>query len=149
MSIVKFRNGNSFPGVPSLWDNFFGRDLFDFENASPSGTTLPAVNIKENQEDFQVEVAAPGMKKSDFRIELDNNLLIISSEKEENNEESDKDGYYSRREFSYQSFKRTFTLPGTVEGEKINAKYDDGVLRIVIPKKEEAKQKPARQIEIA
>ena len=149
MSLVKFRNGNSFPGVPSLWDSFFGRDLFDYDNSSVTGTTLPAVNIRETQDDYQVEVAAPGMKKSDFKIELDNNLLVISSVKEEKDEQTDKNGNYTRREFSYQSFRRTFTLPGTVEGEKIKAKYDDGVLRIMIPKKEEAKQKPARQIQIA
>lgn len=149
MSLVKFRNGNSFPGVPSLWDSFLGKDFFDYGNSSVPGTTLPAVNIVENQDDYQVEVAAPGMKKSDFKIELDNELLVISSTKEERNEEKDSKGNYTRKEFSYQSFKRAFTLPGTVEGEKIQAKYDDGVLRIVIPKKEEAKQKPVRQIEIA
>lgn len=102
-----------------------------------------------DKDDNHVEVAAPGMKKSDFKIEVDNNLLIISSAKEDKNEEVDSKGNYTRREFSYQSFKRTFTLPGTVEGEKIKAKYDDGVLRIIIPKKEEAKQRPVRQIEIA
>ena len=151
MSLARFKNnnGNSFPTVPSLWDSFFGRDLFDLDNASATGTTLPAVNIKENNDEYYVEVAAPGMKKSDFKIELDNNLLVISSEKEDSYDEKDEQGKYTRREFSYQAFKRSFTLPRTIEGEKINAKYNDGVLRIVIPKKEEAKNKPARQIQIA
>ena len=150
MSIVKSKNnGYSYPAVPSLWDSFFGKDLFDLDNASATGTTLPAVNIRENNDGYYVEVAAPGMQKSDFRIELDNNLLVISSEREDKKEETDEKGNYSRREFSYQSFKRSFTLPNTVEGEKISAKYVDGVLQILIPKKEEAKQKPARQIEIA
>lgn len=151
MSLARFKNNNggSLPTVPSLWDSFFGRDLFDLDNASAAGTTLPAVNIKENNDEYYVEVAAPGMKKSDFKIELDNNLLVISSEKEDSYDEKDEQGKYTRREFSYQAFKRSFTLPRTIEGEKINAKYNDGVLRIVIPKKEEAKNKPARQIQIA
>jgi HSP20 family protein len=107
------------------------------------------VNIKETKDGFEVEMAAPGMKKNDFKIELENNMLTISSETTNQNIENEGDRY-SRREYSYQSFQRSFTLPReVVDSEKINAKYEDGVLKLMIPKKEEAKQKPPRQILIA
>lgn len=141
MTLMKFKNRDF---MPSIWDNFFGRDPWDLTNFSES--TLPAVNIKETNDNFVVEVAAPGMKKDDFKIELDNNLLMISSEKQENNEE--KKGDYTRREFSYQSFQRSFTLPKSVEENQISATYADGVLSIAIPKREESKAKPKRMIEI-
>ncbi len=133
----------------SFIDEFFNRDFYDsnMSNLSSTGTTVPAVNIVESNDEFQVEVAAPGMKKDDFHVELDNDMLIITSEKQDSSEHSDKS--YARREFSYQSFNRTFHLPNTVEADKIKAKYENGVLRLVIPKKEEAKQKPVRQITIS
>ncbi len=109
-------------------------------------STLPAVNIKESKEDYQVEVAAPGMNKDDFKIELENNFLVISSEKEDKKEEEGKE--FTRREFSYQSFKRSFSLPKTIEDSKIKANYKDGVLKITLPKKEEAKEKPKKLITI-
>ena len=135
---------------PSLFDRFFENDLFDWSsrNYSDTNTTLPSVNIKESSDDFEVEVAAPGFSKDDFRIELNNDLLTISSGKETVNET--KEGQqFSLREFSYQSFSRSFSLPNTADSEKIVAKYENGILRIVIPKKEEARPKPARQIAIA
>jgi len=96
-----------------------------------------------------VEVAAPGMNKKDFKIQLDGNLLTLSSEKTEQSEEDSKDEKYSRREFSYQSFQRTFTLPkDVVDADKIQAKYENGLLHLEIPKKEEAKVKPPKQIQI-
>ena len=92
-------------------------------------------------------MAAPGFEKKDFKIELLNNLLTISSEKQVETET--KEGQqFTRQEFSYQSFSRSFTLPNTVEGEKIQAKYENGILKVAIPKKEEAKPKPVKQIEI-
>lgn len=103
---------------------------------------------KEDVEGFDVEVAAPGFKKADFNIELNNDQLTISSEKKAN-EEMKEDEAFTRREFSYQSFSRTFTLPRIVETDKIKAKYENGILRITIPKKEEAKPKPSRQIAIS
>lgn len=150
MSLIK-RNGNLFNSFPSMFnDDFFTRDLFNWglSNNSSTDTTIPAVNIKETANSFEVEMAAPGMTKKDFRIELDSNVLTITSEK--NMEQEQKDGErYSRKEFSYQSFQRTFTLPKeVVDDEKIEAKYENGVLYLVIPKKEEAKQKPARMIKI-
>ncbi len=138
-----------FPTIPSFFDNFFTRDLMDWNNSNFSGknNTLPAVNIKENEVDFQIEVAAPGLAKENFKVNLDRNLLTISSEL--NQEKEEHEGKYSRREFSYQSFQRSFTLPeATVDGEKISARYVDGILHVTLPKREEIKPKPAREIEI-
>ena len=150
MTLIK-RNGNLVDRFPALFNDIFHRDLFDWgeANFSNTGTTIPAVNIKETKEGFEVEMAAPGMSKNDFKIELENNLLSISSQTSNQNEENDGDRY-SRREFSYQSFQRSFTLPrDVVDSEKIQAKYEDGVLKLMIPKREEAKKKPPRQILIA
>ncbi len=146
MALVRFNNGRD-TSLPSLFDSL-ARDLFDLTNTSSPGTSMPAVNIKETKNDFQVEVAAPGMRKEDFKIRLDHNILSISSERENNYDEKDEQGNYTRREFSYQSFQRSFTLPNMVESDKIAANYSDGILRLSIPKREEAKQKPPRNIEI-
>jgi HSP20 family protein len=143
-------NGNMFPSMPSLLNDFFADGWLDssLANWKSSGTTLPAVNVQETNDDFKIEVAAPGMKRDDFKVELDNNVLTISSQREDNREE--KEGSYTRREFSYQSFQRSFTLPESkVEGEKIVARYVDGILQVTVPKKEEAKVKPAKQIAIS
>src|SRR4030042_5520731 len=132
---------------PSLIDEFlndsFIPGFFNWE----TGQNVPAVNISEGKEDFKIDVAAPGLGKEDFKISLDNNILSISSEKEVNNES--KDDNVLRREFTYSSFSRSFTLPETVNGDKIKATYNDGVLNIVIPKKDEAKVKPVRDIKIS
>lgn len=130
----------------SLFDRLFNNDMFS-RDFSETNTTLPSVNIKETEDKFGVEVAVPGFNKKDFNIELNNNQLTISSEKKEE-DESEETERYTRREFSYQSFRRTFTLPNIVDGEKISAQYKDGVLHVDIPKREEAKPKPARQISI-
>ena len=150
MTIVK-RNGNPQNTFPVLFNDFFNRNMFDWSesNFSDTGTTIPAVNIRETNEAFEVEMAAPGMKKNDFKIELEGNLLTISSETSNQTEEKEGDRY-SRREFSYLSFQRSFTLAKDVlDAEKIKAKYEDGVLRLHIPKKEEVKQKPPRLIQIS
>src|SRR5688500_5046869 len=149
MSIIK-RNGNGF-FMPELFDDFLSRNLFDWNNTnfSNSGTTLPAVNIRETNENFEVEMAAPGMNKQDFNILLEGNTLTITSEKSDEQEEKDGEKF-SRREFRYQSFQRRFTLPkDEVDVETINAKYENGILKLSIPKKEEAKQKPPRMINIS
>lgn len=144
MSIVKFSNQ-----MPSFFDRFFENDMFDWSNKnfSNTNTTLPAVNIKEDKDGFEVDMSAPGFDKKDFKIELNNNMLTISSEKKIENETKEEQ-QFTRREFSYQSFSRSFTLPNTVDGNKIEAKYKNGILSINIPKKEEAKPKPVKQIEI-
>ena len=148
MAIIKWRDGaRSTSALPSLMENFFGRDVFDLGNVAAPGATLPSVNIKETKDNFMVELAAPGMKKNDFKIKLENNQLIISSEKENEKEENEQD--YTRREFSYESFQRTFTLPQNAVAENISARYQDGVLNITIPKKEDANQKSIKEIKIS
>ena len=114
---------------------------------SNTGLSLPKVNIKDTADAFLIEMAVPGFKKSDFNIDLDNEVLSISTETKEENEQ--KEDNYTRREFGYASFKRTFNLPETVDDEKINANYKEGILSILLPKKEEAKQKPIRSIKIS
>jgi len=144
MSLVRFSNQ-----VPSLFDRFFEGDMFDWSNRnfSLTNTTLPSVNIKENSDAYQVEVAAPGFEKGDFKLEINHDLLTISSEKKVENEAKDGE-QFTKREFSYQSFSRSFSLPQTADGDKIQANYDNGILYVIIPKKEEAKPKPARVIDI-
>jgi HSP20 family protein len=146
-------NGNSFSTIPSLLNDFFNDDWFDsafVNNWRSAGASMPAVNVRESNDDFIIEVAAPGMKRNDFNVALDNNLLTISSRREENSEEKGHEGEYMRREFSYQAFQRSFSLPeAKVEGGKISAKYIDGILYVTIPKREEAKLKPVRQISVS
>ncbi len=144
MSIVKFTNQ-----FPSFFDRFLENDMFDWNNKnfSETNTTIPAVNIKANDEAFEVEMVAPGFEKNDFKIDLNNNLLTISSEKKSENELKESE-QFTRREYSYQSFSRSFSLPDTADNEKITAKYEDGILKVIIPKKEEAKPKAPTQIEI-
>lgn len=150
MTLVK-RNGSLLNPLPMLFDDFFNRDLFNWNNLhfSNTNTTIPAVNIKETAENYEVEVAAPGMTKKDFKVELDGNTLTIRSEKSTQREEKDLDRYY-QKEFSYQSFQRTFTLQKeVVDIEKIEAKYENGLLHLLIPKKEEAKQKQPKLIQVS
>jgi len=144
MSLVRFTNQ-----TPSLFDRFFDGDLFDWSNRNYSltNTTLPSVNIKESPEAFEVEVAAPGFEKNDFKVELMLDTLTISSEKKMENE-IEEDEQFTKHEFSYQSFSRSFTLPRIADGEHIVANYENGILRINIPKREAAKPKPTRIIEI-
>ncbi|NNF20263.1 MAG: Hsp20/alpha crystallin family protein [Flavobacteriaceae bacterium] len=129
---------------PSLMNEMFKPDWFG--GMDTVNNSFPAVNIKENEKDFELELAIPGQKKEDFNIEVDNNVLTISMETK--NEEETKEENYTRKEFSYRSFKRAFTLPETVDEDKINADYSDGILRFTLPKKEEALPKPKRLIEI-
>ena len=148
MSITK-RN-DLFPAMNHLFDDFFTRDLWNtgLVNSSNTNTTIHAVNIRESNENFEVEMAAPGMTKEDFKVELDGNMLTINSEKQDQKEQQEGERY-TRREFSYQSFQRTFQLPkDVVDSDKIQARYENGVLYLVIPKKENAKQRPPRKIEI-
>jgi HSP20 family protein len=144
MSLVKFSRN-----YPSVFDRFFDNDLFDWTNRnfSTTNTTLPSVNVKESEKNFEVEVAAPGFNKSDFKIELNRDLLTVSSEKKVEKETSEGQRF-TCREFSYQSFSRTFTLPNIADGERIEAKYDNGILTVTIPKKEEIINKQNRLIEI-
>ncbi len=150
MSLIKWQgNRGSWPVLSRLFDDFWNDTSFDWNNRnfSSTSTTIPSVNIKETENDYEVEMAAPGMKKEDFKITLDGNLLMISSEKRSDNEEQNEQ--YTRKEFSYQSFQRSFQLPkDVVDEESIQARYENGVLRLIVPKKEEAKKKAPRTIEI-
>lgn len=146
------RTGN----LPSLIENFFSRDMNDFFSQTAM-QNVPAVNVIEHNDGFRIEVAAPGLKKEDFKLNLNHNNLTISAYREERQEQPAGEGgqqeqsrseKYARREFSYTSFQRTFMLPNSVDNERIQANYEDGVLKIEMPKREEAKVKPPRQIEI-
>jgi HSP20 family protein len=137
-----------FPTWSNWIDNFFNSDVQSlFLNPLNEGATVPKVNILETKDAYLLELVAPGLKKSDFKIELEGRNLSISSEITEEHL-ADQESY-TRREFSLSSFKRAFTLPDSVNESKISAKYEDGILVITIPKKEEAIQPPARQIEIS
>lgn len=147
MSLIK-RNGN-FPSFPALFDDLFSREFFNWNNSnfSSTSTTVPSVNIKETGNSFEVEMAAPGIEKTDFSISLEGNLLTISSQKKQQQEKDES--AYSRKEFSYQSFQRSFELPkDVVDDEKIGARYENGLLHLTIPKKEAAIKKAPRLIEI-
>ncbi|WP_299434716.1 Hsp20/alpha crystallin family protein [uncultured Maribacter sp.] len=147
-SLANSNSNQNFPTLSNWLDDIFNRDLPSvFSSNFNTGITLPKVNIKETADDFTVEMAVPGLKKSDFQIDIDNQVLSISTETKEENEHKEEN--YTRREFGYSSFKRTFTLPESVNDEKINASYNEGILSIFLPKKEEAKQKPARTIKIS
>jgi HSP20 family protein len=133
--------------LPALFDDFMSRDLFT-PSFNTTGVTTPAVNIIETPDEFLLEMAAPGMKKNDFKVELHNDVLTVSYDHEHNREGERRNWKYRTNEFNYHSFSRSFSLPETVEAEKIKAKYDDGILNLIIPKKEESKSKPAKQIKI-
>lgn len=128
-------------------DELFNHDYFPTTMDWEGGRSIPAVNISENEKSYEIEVAAPGLDKKDFHVKLENNVLTISSEKEYKNEE--KDEKVLRKEFGYSSFCRSFSLPESVNAEKINASHKDGVLHVSVPKREEAKAKPVKEIKIA
>jgi HSP20 family protein len=132
MALVK----TNYPLFGNLFDDFFGTELADWrnQNYSATNTTLPKVNIKEDENGFIVEMAAPGMKKDDFKINVDNSLLTISSQKQEEQKEGEGEKY-ARREFAYQAFTRSFTLPDSADADKISASYNDGILTVTIPKR--------------
>lgn len=136
--------------LPSFFERFLNNDLSDWNltNFSGTNTSLPAVNVKETNDEFIIELAAPGMEKKDFKINFKNNVITISSEREDKKEE--KKDNYTRREFSYQSFQRAFTVPeNAILSDKIEAAYNNGILEIKLPKREEVKPQPEREIKIS
>ncbi len=142
MTLVR-RNQNNW--LPSIFS-----DLFDNEFMTRANTTTPAINVKETEKAYAVEVAAPGMDKKDFSVRIDeDNNLIISLEKKEEHEENEKDVQYLRREFAYSKFEQTMILPDNVDKEKIKATMENGVLKIDLPKLSDKEIKKAqRTIEI-
>lgn len=153
MTTLMKRNGglNLLPELPSLFDDPFLRNWFNWSNTDTGheSGTLPSVNISETDESYEISVAAPGMSKNDFKVELENNRLVISGEKKEERENKQEQNYL-RREFNYQSFVRSFTLAEKqIHSEKIQAKYAEGILHITVPKSAEAKTKAARIIQVS
>lgn len=145
MTVVKY---NKKGGFPSLFDSFFENDFGffpEFIKNSHMNKGFPAVNTRETDKSFLLEVAAPGLEKSDFTLNLEDNVLTISSETKTSKKE-DADGYISK-EFGYSSFSRSFTVPDNVSGDDINAKYENGILKIELPKIKDAKKTP-KTIEI-
>jgi HSP20 family protein len=132
---------------PNLVEEFFNGEMFPRFFDAENRQSLPAVNIIEGKEEYRIEVAAPGLNKEDFKVNLENNLLTVTSEKEEKQE--NKDDKVMRKEFNYYSFSRSFALPQTVNAEKIRATHKDGILQVIIPKKEEAREKSLREIKIS
>jgi len=146
MNLVRFNHPNKHawhPGFTNFFDNI---------EKNPSGLTnnskgdVPSVNIIENEKDYVIEFAAPGVKKEDFNINLDNQVLTVSREVKEEKEEKKEN--YTRREFVYGSFSRSFTLPKSVKFDNIAADYNEGILVITLPKKEE-EAKLTREIKIS
>lgn len=143
MNLVRFNNPAR---LSNIFDNFFDDDFAnDFYHGSSVGK--PAANIIESKDEFEVDIAAPGMNKKDFKINLDNNILSISTEKKE--EIVDENKKFTRKEFIYNSFRRSFTVPRTIETDKIKAEYKDGILKVKLPKKAEAKVDLNREIIVA
>ena len=149
-TLVK-NNSNNFQSMPSLLNDLLADDWFNssLSNWRGDGQTLPAVNIRETKEEFVLLVAAPGMSREQFKIELDNHILTVSSERQAGHDNSDGE-IYTRREFNYVSFQRRFTLPKDyVDGDKVGATYVDGILQIRVPKNDRSKVKPVRQIKVS
>ena len=146
MNIVKvnpFLQGKS---LTSIIDDVFNRSISDLVGSDLSVTT-PSVNISENDDSFTMEIAAPGLNKSDFKIAIEKDQLIVSSEKSSDSAQVEE-GKWTRKEFNYTSFKRSFHLSDSVDAEKIQATYENGILILTLPKKEEKKSKGPKTIEI-
>ena len=134
--------------MPFVFNEFFKpwNEWFDNGGLLGRAMNVPAVNITEQKDEYLVSLAAPGLRRDDFKLDVYGNMLTISSEKEENMEEKDK--RFTRKEYSYSSFSRSFTLPEEINKEKIEAKYEEGVLKISLPRKEEAKKPAAKHIAV-
>lgn len=137
MTLVKFGNGQKNQLVNPFFNDVFDSLISESFLSDKLTSRVPAVNIAETENEFHIELAAPGLKKEDFKINLDKNVLSVSAEKKAENVEEGK--RYSKREYSYNSFVRSFTLPETVDHANIEAEYTDGVLKLKVAKKEEAK----------
>ena len=136
MTLVKFGNGQKNYPVNPFFNDVFDSILNDTFIGDKLISRVPAVNIAENENEFHIELAAPGLKKEDFKINLDKNVLSVSADKKVEVVEGTK---FSKREYNYTSFTRSFTLPETVDHSKIDAEYIDGVLKLTVAKREEAK----------
>ena len=145
-SLSKISNGSMRPKMTNWVESMLGPEFTSFWDDTPTRFKVPATNIRETGENFVIEVAAPGMEKTDFEVNVDNGVLSIGYEREEKHEKVDEE--YTHREFGYSSFRRSFSLPDSVAGDKVDATYKDGVLYVTLPKKEDARKKPARLITV-
>lgn len=136
MNLVKWRGfDDEFPTFPSLLEDFFGRD--SLSRSLSAGVNVPAVNIKEEDDKFLVTLAVPGLKKDDIKVKVENGMLTVSSEKKEEKKD-EKKGKYSRYEYNFSSFSRSFSLPDNADPEGVKAKYDNGELKIELQKREKS-----------
>jgi len=144
MSLIKRSDWPSL--VNGTWlSDFFDNDRY-FDSDWMKKQSMPAVNVRESDKDFEIEVAAPGLTKKDFKVTVDNGVLTLSSEKEEEKEQKEKN--YTRREFSYSAFTRSFTLPENVNEEDVKANYQDGILKLNVAKKSITVSKAKKAIEV-
>ncbi|MFC2187450.1 Hsp20/alpha crystallin family protein [Fulvivirgaceae bacterium LMO-SS25] len=155
MSLVltKKGNGRAFPSLVNEFfntDRFFGPSMLDFDGNLldfDSSLVIPEANIIENGKDYKIELAVPGLNRDDLKVEVHDGILSVSAEKEEEKKEEKEN--YRRREFSYNSFSRSFSLPDNLLTDKIDAKYENGILRLTLPKKEVAVSKPVKKIKVS
>lgn len=155
MKTLAKRNGEMTPSLVSdffstspLWSSLWPTGLFDVDELPARlGVTVPSANVMETEKEYQIELAVPGLQKKDFKIEMENDVLTISAEKEE--EKNEKENGYTRREYAYNSFSRSFTMPENFKLDKIDAKYVDGILKITVPKKEVTPMKPKKEIAVS
>ena len=146
MSLVRFKNQRA--AFPTAFNRFFNDD-FLFTHVKQVGHHTPAVNVKEQEDGFSIEVAAPGLTKEDFKVKLEEAQLVISAEvKKEAEEKEETTSRYTRKEFNFQSFRRVFNLPETIDVEGIAANYENGILSIHLPKKEEVLKDTQKEIAI-
>lgn len=145
MNLVKVRKSQQ-PTFSNIMDEFFNREPFHAVGNRPNMSNRPAANVRENEKEFRLELATPGLKKEDIKVEVKDDHLIISSETK--TEHKEEDGRFTRKEFSYSAFKRRFALPDNVNEETIAANYKDGVLSLSIPKATEEKADLSRTIEV-
>ncbi len=145
MTLVKFKR----PGYnhPTIFDEFF-RDFWnESQQKGGSATSLPSTNIWEDKDKFNIELSAPGFTKEDIKIEVEDDIMTISGEHKTESKQTEKT--FTRKEFNYGSFKRSFTLPENVDTESINAKYENGILKLELPKKETEVEKATKQIQVS
>jgi HSP20 family protein len=146
MATLVKRNSTLFPASVS---DFFNTDIFNFNNDFFRLTTnlTPSVNVSETDKEFKIELAAPGLEKKDFKLSVENGILTVSSEKQSEKTEEKKN--YWRKEFSYNQFSRSFQLPENSVSEKLDAKYDNGILNIIVPKKEVTASNPKKEFKVS
>jgi HSP20 family protein len=135
-----------FPAFSSLWDDFFNRELDGWPRLE--SVRLPSVNVRETDKEYLIEFAAPGMQKNDFHVEIEKDIITISSEKQEERAREDLEGKYLRKEFSYNSFRRSFALPENTNRENIQANYKDGILTLTVLKTKTESKASAKAIAV-